>query len=121
VNPERIEVAAFALAGRTTVNADGASDAADVQRRGRVELAAFAPAVGTAVATGVRVVGVVVEFGRADLAAVAVAGRVAIDAPIIRPRLKETDSLGRSIHGRSDVIITTIYRLVSRFFSQKRA
>ena len=121
MNSERIEGAAFALAGRATVNADRAANAADVQRRGWIELAALTPAVRTAVAAGILVVGVVMESGRADPAAVAVAGRVAVNAPVLWPRLEETDSLGRGIHGRSDVIIATIYRVHSRFIGQKRA
>ena len=51
----------------------------------------------------------------------AVAGRVAVNATILRPWLEETDSLGRGCHGRSVVIIATIYRVDSRFFRQKRA
>jgi hypothetical protein len=121
VNPERIEVAASAFAGRAAINADGAADAADVERGGRVESAALAPAVRTAVAAGVRVVGVVMEPRRTDPAALAVAGRVAVNAPIVRPRLEETDSLGRGIHGRSDAIIAMIYRIAIRFLGQKRA
>ena len=39
VNPERIEVAAFALADRAAVNADRAADAADVQGGRWIELA----------------------------------------------------------------------------------
>jgi hypothetical protein len=120
VNLERIEGAAFALAGRAAVNADGAADAADVEGRGRVELAALAAAVRTAVAAGVRVVGMVMQSGGADAAAVAVAGGVAIDATILRLRLEGTDSLGtRNRH--EDAIIIAIYRVVSRFFGQKRA
>jgi len=45
VNSERIEGAALAFAGRAAVNADGAADAADVQRRGGIESAALAMAV----------------------------------------------------------------------------
>ena len=45
VNPERIEGAALAFAGGAAVNADLAADAADVQRRGRIESAALAMAV----------------------------------------------------------------------------
>jgi hypothetical protein len=120
VNPERIEGAAFALAVRAAVNADGAADAADVEGGGRVELAALAAAVRTAVAAGVRIVGMVVQPGGADAAAVAVAGGVAIDAPILRLRLEETDSLG-AWEGHGDARINAIYRVASRFFGQKRA
>ena len=92
-----------------------------MQRGGRIELAPFPPTVGTAVAASIRVVGVVVEAGRADPAAVAVTGRIAVNAAVFRPRLEETDSLGRGIHGRSDLIIATIYRVDSRFIGRKRA
>lgn len=94
MNPERIEGAAFALAGRAAVNADGSADAADVQGRGRVEPATLAAAVRTAVAAGVRIVGMVMQSGGADAAAIPVAGGVAINAPIFRLWLEETDSLG---------------------------
>lgn len=45
MNPERIEGAALAFAGGAAVNADLAADAADVQRRGRIESATLAMAV----------------------------------------------------------------------------
>ena len=60
----------------------------------------------------------VMEFGRADSAPVTVACGIAINAPILRPWLEETDSLGRGIHGRSNAIIRTIYRVTSRFFGK---
>jgi len=120
VNPERIEGAAFALAGRSAVNADGAADAANVQGGGRVELAALAAAVRAAVTAGVGVVRVIMESCRADPATVAVTDGVAVDAPIPRLRLEETDSLG-AWEGHGDAIITAIYRVASRFFGQKRA
>jgi hypothetical protein len=120
VNPERIEGAAFALAGRAAINADRAADAADVQRCGWVEPAALATAVRTAVAAGVRIVGMVMQSGGADPAAIAVTGGVAIDARILRLRLEETYSLG-AWEGHGDAIITAIYRVASRFFGQKRA
>jgi hypothetical protein len=113
-------MAASAFAWRTTVNADGAADAADVESGRRVELAALAAAVRTAVAAGVRIVGMVVQPGGTDPAAVAVAGGVAIDAPILRLWLEETDSLGAWV-GHGDARITAIYRVASRFFGQKRA
>ena len=103
MNPERIEGAAFALAGRSAVNADGAANAADVQGGGRIELAALAPAARAAVTAGVGVVRVIMESCRADSATVAVAGGVAIDAPVLRLRLEETDSLGAHVgHGGRD-------------------
>ncbi len=120
MNSERVEGAAFALAVRAAVNADRATDAADVEGGGRVELAALAAAVRTAVAAGVRVAGMVMQPGGADPAAVAVAGGVAINAPILRLRLEETDSLG-AWEGHEDAIITAIYRVASRFSGQKRA
>ncbi len=120
MNSERIERAAFALAGRAAVNADRAADPANVQGGGRVELAALAAAVRTAVAAGVRIVGMVMQSGGADPAAIAVTGGVAIDAPILRLRLEETDSLG-AWEGHGDAIIIAIYRVASRFFGQKRA
>jgi hypothetical protein len=120
VNSERIEGAAFAFAVRAAVNADRAADTADVEGGGRVELAALAAAVRTAVAAGVRIVGMVMQSGGADPAAIAVTGGVAIDAPILRLRLEETDSLG-AWEGHRDAIITANYRVASRFFGQKRA
>jgi hypothetical protein len=120
VNPERIEGAAFAFAVRAAVNADRAADAADVEGGGWVEPAALAAAVRTAVAAGVRIVGMVMQSGGADPAAIAVTGGVAIDAPILRLRLEETDSLG-AWEGHGDAIIIAIYRVASRFFGQKRA
>lgn len=121
MNTERVQVAARASCRRAAVNAHRAADAANMERGGRVESAALAAAGRTAIAAGVRVVGMVMQPRRTDPAALAVAGRVAVNAPIVRPRLEETDSLGRSIHGRSDLIIATIYKVDSRFFSQKRA
>jgi hypothetical protein len=120
VNPERIEGAAVALAVGSAVNADRAADAADVEGGGWVEPAALAVAVRTAVAAGVRIVGMVMQSGGADPAAIAVTGGVAIDAPILRLRLEETDSLG-AWEGHGDAIIIAIYRVASRFFGQKRA
>jgi len=43
---------------------------------------------------------------------------IAVNAPILRPWLEETDSLGRGVHGRTDVIIATTYRVDSRFFAK---
>jgi hypothetical protein len=120
VNPERIEGPAFALAGRSAVNADGAANAADMQGGGRIELAALAAAVRAAVTAGVGVVRVIMESCRANPATVAVTGGVAVDALILRLRLEETDSL-RSGEGHGDAIITAIYIVASRFFGQKRA
>jgi len=120
VNSERVEVAASAFAGRAAVNAHRAADAANMERGGRVESAALAAAGRTAIAAGVRVVGVVMEPRRTDPAALAIADRVAVNAAIVRPRLEETDSLGRGIHGRSDAIIATIYRVDSRFMGQQQ-
>ena len=98
MNPERVEGATFALAVRAAVDADRAADAADVEGGGRVELAALAAAVGTAVAAGVRIVGVVMKLEGTDPAAIAVAGRVTINTPILRPRLEKTDSVGGRYH-----------------------
>ena len=61
------------------------------------------------------------EFGRADSAPITVACGIAVNTPILSPWLEETDSLGRGIHGRSSAIISTIYRVASRFFGKKRA
>jgi len=114
VNPERVEGAAFALAGRAAVNADGAADPSNVQRCGWVEPAALAAAIRTAVAAGVWVVGMVMQPGGADATAIAVAGGLAVDAAILWFRLEETDSLGaRNRHG--DSIIIAIYRLSNSF------
>ena len=43
---------------------------------------------------------------------------IAINAPILRPWLEETDSLGRGVHGRTYVVIATSYRVNSRFFAK---
>lgn len=94
MNPERVERAAFAFAGRAAVNADRAADAADMERGGRIELAPLAPAVRTAVAAGVRVVRMVVQPSGTDPAPIPIAGRIAVNAPVLRPRLEQTDSLG---------------------------
>jgi hypothetical protein len=110
VNPERVEGAAFTLAGRAAVNADGAADPSNVQRCGWVEPAALAAAVRTAVAAGVWVVGMVMQPSGADAAAIAVAGGVAVDTAILRLRLEETDSLGAWM-GHGDAIIIAIYRV----------
>jgi hypothetical protein len=62
-----------------------------------------------------------VNSERIEVAASALAGRSAVNAAIVRPRLEDTDSLGRGIHGRSDAIIATIYRVDSRFFGKNEA
>lgn len=92
-----------------------------MQRGRRVKFATLATAARTAIAAGIGVVRMVVQFARTDPAAIPVAGGVAIDAAIGWLGLEETDSLGRSVHGRSNVIIATDNRADTRFFSQKRA
>jgi len=53
-----------------------------MQRGRRVKFATLATAARTAIAAGIRVVRMIVQFARADPAAIPVAGGVAIDAAI---------------------------------------
>jgi len=114
VNPERIEGAAFALAGRAAIDADLAADTVDVERRGGIEPTALAAAAGAAVSAGVGVVGMVMQAGGTEATAVAVAFGVAVNARIIRLWFEKTDSLGAGL-GHGDAIILNIISLLAGF------
>ena len=98
VNSKRVHAAAFAAAFRPAVNANFAAHPVDMQMGRRIVFAAPTPTRRTAVAAGVRIVRMVMKLEGADPAAVAVTGRIAVNAPVLRPRLEKTDSLERRCH-----------------------